>query len=96
MINEIEVKENERLINIIEREKLKFIGHITRHPGLDNDLLTGMVYGKRSRGRQKTRITDTIRERLCIPISLAFKKAQNRSEWRKIIYDATAVRIRMN
>ena len=35
-----------------------------RHRCMENDLRTGMVFGKRSRGRQKTRMTNTIKEKL--------------------------------
>ena len=35
-----------------------------KHRCIENDLLTGIVFGKQSRGRQKTRLANTIHERL--------------------------------
>eukprot|EP00794_Sanderia_malayensis_P019308 gene19308-21232_t len=63
-----------------------------RHRYMGNDLLTGMVLEKRSRGRQKTRMTDTIKEKLGLTMTEAITTAQNREKWRNIVYAATAVR----
>ena len=52
-----EIGEFKGLFNEIEKQKLDFMGHIMRHRCIENDLLTGMVFGKRSRGRQITRLT---------------------------------------
>ena len=49
-----EIGETKGLINEIEQQKLQFMEPIMRHRCIENDLLTGMVFGKRSRGRQKT------------------------------------------
>ena len=46
----------------------------------------------RSRGRQKTRLTNTINERLGLTINEAITTAQDRDKWRTIVYAATAVR----
>ena len=34
------------LFNQIEQQKLQFMGHIMGHNCIENDLLTGMVFGK--------------------------------------------------
>ena len=57
---------------------------------MENDLLTGMVLGKRSRGRQKTRMTNTIKEKLGMTMTEAITTAQDRVKWRNIVYAATA------
>ena len=80
------------IVNQIEQQKLQFMGHIMRHRCMENDLLTGMVLGKRSRGRQKTRMTDTIKEKLGLTVTEAITTAQDREKWRSIVYAATAVR----
>ena len=86
-----EIGEYKGLVNQID-QKLQFIGHIMRHRCIENDLLTGMVFGKRSRGRQKTRLTNTVNERLGLTITEAITTAQGRDKWRTIVYAATAVR----
>ena len=59
-----EIGETKGLSYEIEQQKLQFTGHIMTQRCIENDLLTGMVFGKRSRGRQKTRMTNTIKEKL--------------------------------
>ena len=44
-----EIGEYKGLVDQIEQKKLQFIGHIMRHRCIENDLLTGMVFGKRLR-----------------------------------------------
>ena len=56
-----------------------------RHRFIENDLLTGMVFGKRSRGRQKTRMTNTIKEQLGLTMSEAIATAQDREKWRRTL-----------
>ena len=43
-----------RLYNLVRRQKLKYFGQVTRHNGLDEAIMQGMVAGKRSRGTMKT------------------------------------------
>ena len=68
------------------------MGHVMRHRCIENYLLTGMVFGKRSRVRQKTRLTNTINEMLGLTITDAITTAENREKWRTIVYAAIAVR----
>ena len=63
-----------------------------RHRCIENDLLTGVVFGKQSRGRQKTRMANTINEKLGLTINEAIATAQDREKWRTIVYAAIAVR----
>ena len=87
-----EIGETKGLVNEIEQQKLHFMGHIMRHRCIENDLLIGMVFGKRSRGRQKTRMTNTIKEKLGLTMSDAIATAQDREKRKNIVYAATAVR----
>ena len=88
MLNEI--VETKRLVSEIEQQKLQFMGHTMRHRCMENDLLTGMVFGKRSRGRQKTRMSNAIKEKLGLIMTEAIATAQDREKWRNIVYAATA------
>ena len=87
-----EIGETKRLVHEIEQQKLQFMGHIMRHRCIENDSLTGMVFGKRSQGRQKTRMTNTIKEKLELTMSEAIATAQDREKWKNIVYAATTVR----
>ena len=84
-------QETKGLVNEIEQQKLQFIRHIMRYRCIENYLLAGMVFGKRSRGRQKTRMTNTIKETLGLTLSEANTTAQDREKWKNIVYTATAV-----
>ena len=77
----------ERLLTTLNRRKMAFVGHIFRGNDISSDLFTGTVYGKRGRGRPKTRYSDNVKEiaggRGFIDL---YRLAQDRSLWR-----ATAV-----
>ena len=45
-----EVGEYKELVNQIEQQKLQVLGHIMRHRCIENDLLTGMVFGSDQEG----------------------------------------------
>ena len=47
---------------------------------MEHDLLTGMVFGKRSRGGQKTRMTNTINEKLGLTMNEAITTAEDRGK----------------
>ena len=50
------------LLQDIDRRKLSFVGHVIGNKGLGCDLITGMVFGKRKRGRPKMRFVDDIKD----------------------------------
>ena len=70
------IREFKGLVNQIEQQKLQFMGHIMRHRCIDDDLLTGMVSGKRSRRREKIRLTNTVSERLGLTMIEAITTAK--------------------
>ena len=41
-----EIGETKGLVNEIEKQKLQFMGHIMRHRCMENDLLTGTLFGR--------------------------------------------------
>eukprot|EP00794_Sanderia_malayensis_P015552 gene15552-17137_t len=47
------VNERRKLMGMIKERKLKYLGHILRHPCLGKELCEGMVNGKRGRGRPR-------------------------------------------
>ena len=53
---------------------------------MEIDLLTGMVFGKRSRGWQKTRMTNTIKEKLGMTLTESIILAQDKEKWKNIVY----------
>ena len=51
-----------RLLNSIHHSKLSYFGHVSRKCNIENDCLTGIVFGKRGRGRCKTRWSDGVKD----------------------------------
>ncbi|XP_042876027.1 uncharacterized protein LOC122255792 [Penaeus japonicus] len=84
-----------RLLDILDERKLSFIGHqVRKHNTLERTLLIGSVYGTRTRGRPKTRLSDNIKEMCGLTMVKLERKAQDRNEWRCFVQRATAVRHR--
>ena len=50
------------LLNMVKKRKLRWYGHISRSSGMAKTILQGTVKGARSRGRQKERWEDNIKE----------------------------------
>jgi len=78
------------VIETIKRRRLEWLGHMEKLEGkrLPNAALHGHVRGERSRGRQRKRWMDNVREDLeerGIQLSTAYGKIKNREVWRSII-----------
>ena len=84
ILNKIDV--SERLRTTINRWKMTFIEHILRGKDLTSDVLLGMVWGTRGRGKPKVRYSDNIKE-----ISgggsmiQLYRMAQGRRKWRATV-----------
>ena len=52
----------ERLLTTLNRRKMAFVEHVLRGKDISTDLFMGMVYGKRGRGRPKTRYSNNVKE----------------------------------
>ena len=85
---------SERLLTTINRRKMAFVGHILRGKDITSDLLLGMVYGMRGRGRQKVRYSDNIKEISGGKSMLQlYRMAQDRRKWRAtVVYFEPPVR----
>ena len=90
ILEQLNIKITDRLLNCIERRKLAFYGHVVRRDGLGKDFITGMVFGKRKRGRPKTRYKDDIKELTNLSMMQLYRMALDRREWRKFIMDSIA------
>ena len=81
----------ESLLFIVKRRKLKWFGHVARREELAKIVLLGTVRGGRKRGRQKKRWEDNITEWTGLKFPEAVIRAENREEWRYLIYNSTSV-----
>ena len=48
------------LLKIIRNRRLQLFGHIKRANGQENQILSGKICGTKSRGRQRTKYTDSL------------------------------------
>ena len=67
------------LLNSINKRKLLFIGHVAKSEGLlGNDILSGMVSGKRRRGIPRRKLENDVEETLGMSMSGLLQSARNR------------------
>ena len=48
------------LLKVIRQRQLKFFGHVNRSDRLEKKLLCGKINGRKGRGRQRTKYTDSL------------------------------------
>ena len=48
------------LLKTIRKRQLQFFGHINRADGLEKEILSGKICETKSRGRQRTKYTDSL------------------------------------
>ena len=73
-----------RVLNFVDKLKLQYFGHTTRRRNLENDMVTGTVYGKKGRGRCRTRWSNGVKLSLGCSFIEALRKAQYCQEYQKI------------
>ena len=74
-----------RLLDFCERAKMRYLGHIVGAGGLVVDVITGMVHGTRKRGRQRTRILDSVVKATGRSLPNLVATARDRGAWRRLI-----------
>ena len=75
------------LLRKIRERQLKFSGHINRTNGLEKLLMCGKIQGKRSRGRQRMKYTDSLNlftTNTASPVNSLIRRTDNREEWRAL------------
>ncbi|RUS70632.1 hypothetical protein EGW08_021608 [Elysia chlorotica] len=83
------------LLQLIQRRKLAYYGHIKRHCSIQKRVVEGKVEGKRGRGRKRQSWLANIQETSQIRLSVACEAALDRGRWRRMIAhlgDGTAQR----
>ena len=78
------------LLKSIRKRQLEFFGHLNRADGLEKQLLCRKICGTRSRGRQRTKYTDSLNNFTTnkqSPTSDLIRKAGNRDEWKSMTVD---------
>ena len=71
-------------------DKLRWFGYVIRSSGLCKKIVQGTVPGKRTRGRQKKRWEDNIREWTGLDFNSSQRAAEDRQRWQKIVADVSS------
>ncbi|GFO39141.1 hypothetical protein PoB_006564600 [Plakobranchus ocellatus] len=77
------------LISKIRKRQATFFGHVMRRDKLENLVTTGMLEGKRSRGKQREKLIEGLTDWLKAGKSLeAIEATKDRKKWRTMIANA--------
>ena len=90
--NETVLKEADterRLLQKIRKRQATFFGHIMRQEGLEHDITTGKLDGKRCKGRQREKMLDGLKIWLRTErVSDMMSATKDRDVWRDMIANA--------
>jgi len=78
------------LMKTIRKRQMEFLGHTCRTDGIEKLMLGGKIEGKKSRGRQRVKYLDGIKNYIAQEstdnIEL-LRRTDNREEWRALVVD---------
>ena len=84
------VGEGRQLLRTVRKRQLKFLGHCMRREGLENLALTGMVEGRRGRGRPREKYLDSLVKmtngRVTTAVQL-IRATRDRQRWKSMVAD---------
>ena len=89
ILKDLNIEDNWLINNILQR-KIKYLGHIKRHDGLERTILEGMVPGRRGRGRPRRRWLQDIKETMNMTIREVGDLARDRVDFRNAVKRATS------
>src|SRR5437899_12969456 len=73
------------LMSEIDRQKLRYFGHIMRSDDLENAIMLGMGEGKRKKGRPRMRWLDEVQELTGLGLGQLKEEVRPRESWRAFI-----------
>ena len=85
------IREYDELLTLVKKQKLRWIGHVSRSSCLAKTILQGTVKGQRKRGRQKKRWEDNIKEWTGMDFASSTRAAENRTRWKGIVGNSSVV-----
>ena len=78
------------LLKTIIKRQLQIFGHVNRADGLKKQILSGKICGTKSRGRQRTKYTDSLNNfvtRKESPNNELIRRTDDREGWKAMIAD---------
>ena len=79
------------LLTMVKKRKLRWYGHISRPSGMTKTILQGTVKGARTRGIQKKRWEDNIKEWTRMGFGDSLRAAEDREGWKCIVATSSVV-----
>ena len=79
------------LLNMVKKRKLRWFGLVSRSFGLAKTILHGTMIGKRSRGKQKKRWEDNIKEWTGMDFASSTRAAEDRTRWKGVVVKSSEV-----
>ena len=78
------VGEQRKLMKTIRKRQMRFLGHTIRRGGIENVAITGMIEGKRGRGRPREKYLDGLARAIGgnITPTRILQKTRDRQRWR--------------
>ena len=76
------------LLNNIRKRQLQFEGYINRAGGLEKQILSGQICGTKSKGRQRTKYTDSLNNFITgkeSPNNELIRRTDDREDWKAMI-----------
>ena len=85
-----EVGNTTQLLKEINKRKLKYVGHITRHKRTDlmSTILQGKIEGKRKRGRPSVSYLSNLADITEMGIHEVVERTRDRDGWRKLVFSS--------
>ena len=79
------------LLTMVKKRKVRWYGHISRSSGMTKKILQGIVKGARTRGIQKKRWEDNIKEWTRMGFGDSLRAAEDREGWKGIVATSSVV-----
>ena len=78
------------VLKTIRKRQLKFFWHLIRADELEKEILSGKICGTKSKGRQRTKYTDSLKNSVTrkeSPNNELIRRTDDREDWEAMIAD---------
>ncbi|UYV66403.1 hypothetical protein LAZ67_4001555 [Cordylochernes scorpioides] len=86
ILSQLLISEDDRLLRRVQRNCLRFFGHIARRRGMEYTILTGKTSGRHIPRRPPTRFVDQLKKLTGLTVAEMVHRAQDRDGWRRIVF----------
>jgi len=80
------MNQSRKLLNRVKSRKLKYFGHVVRHPSMEKDIMLGPMPGTRRQGGQRRQWLDDVTDWAKTELPRVVHLAEDRREFRKFVH----------